>query len=264
MVRPAFAGRGGGYQPKRMTKQGTRPTERAERAVGRRLLQRRGVTGVLAQHSLSLTMFGLFALFLWAQSVAGHRAFNEEQRAHDEPAIGYVAYLGEGHFVEAVFENWESEFLQMSGFVLFTVFLRQRGSPESKKLVGREAVDKDPSRAKHGKHVPWPVRRGGLVLRLYENSLSIVLFLLFVGSLTMHAVGGVDEYNVEQREHGGRGAVSALEYMTTSQFWFESFQNWQSEFLAVGALAVLAIYLRQRGSPESKPVAAPHDETGSE
>jgi hypothetical protein len=246
-----------------MTKQGTRPTERAEQAIGRRLLRRRGVTGVLAQHSLSLTMFALFLLLLWAQSVAGHRAFNEEQREHGEPVIDYVAYLSEGHFVEAVFENWESEFLQMSAFVIFTVFLRQRGSPESKKLAGKESVDKDPNRAKHGKHVPWPVRRGGLVLRLYENSLSIALFLLFLGSLTMHAVGGADEYNAEQREHGGR-TVSTLGYMTTSRFWYESFQNWQSEFLAVGALAVLAIYLRQRGSPESKPVAAPHDETGSQ
>jgi hypothetical protein len=174
-----------------------------------------------------------------------------------------VAYLTEGHFIEAVFENWESEFLQMSAFVVFTVFLRQRGSPESKKPTGKEEVDKDPDRARHGKNVPWPVRRGGLVLRLYENSLSIVLFLLFLMSLALHALGGVDEFNAEQRAHGNQ-PVSTLDYMATSRFWYESFQNWQSEFLAVGALAVLAIYLRQRGSPESKPVAAPHDETGSE
>jgi hypothetical protein len=246
-----------------MARQGSRPTERAEQAVGRRLLQRRGVPSMLAQHSLSLTMFALFLLLLWGQSVAGHRTFNEDQRAHGERPIGYAAYLTEGHFIEAVFENWESEFLQMSAFVVFTVFLRQRGSPESKKLVGREAVDKDPDRARHGKNVPWPVRRGGLVLRLYENSLSLVLFLLFLISLALHALGGVDEFNAEQRAHGNP-PVSTLRYMTTSRFWYESFQNWQSEFLAVGALAVLAIYLRQRGSPESKPVAAPHDETGTE
>jgi hypothetical protein len=207
-------------------------------------------------------MFGLFLVFLWGQSVAGHRTYNQEQREHGEPAIGYVAYLTEGHFIEAVFENWESEFLQMGSFVLLTVFLRQRGSPESKKLVGKEPADKDPRRARHGKRVPWPVRRGGLVLRLYENSLSIVLFLLFFFSLAMHALGGVEEYNAEQREHVGQ-PVSAAGYMTTARFWYESFQNWQSEFLAVGALAVLAIYLRQKGSPESKPVAAPYDETGS-
>jgi hypothetical protein len=246
-----------------MAKQGTRPTERAERAIGRRLLQQRGVSGVLARHSLSLTMLALFLLLLWGQSVAGHRTYNEEQRGHGQPPIGYVAYLTEGHFIEAVFENWESEFLQMSAFVVFTVFLRQRGSPESKKLIAREPQDKDPDRARHGKNVPWAVRRGGLVLRIYENSLSIALFLLFVLSLMLHALGGVLEYNAEQREHGSP-AVSTFEYMTTSRFWYESFQNWQSEFMAVGALAVLAIYLRQRGSPESKPVAAPHDETGSQ
>jgi hypothetical protein len=246
-----------------MAKQGTRPTERAERAIGRRLLHRRGVSGALAQNSLSLTMFALFLLLLWGQSVAGHRSYNEEQRDHGQAPIGYLPYLSEGHFIEAVFENWESEFLQMSAFVLFTVFLRQRGSPESKKLVGREPEDKDPDRARHGKNVPWPVQRGGLVLRIYENSLSIALFLLFVLSLMLHALGGVDEYNAEQRDHGNP-PVSTFAYMTTSRFWYESFQNWQSEFLAVGALAVLAIYLRQRGSPESKPVAAPHDETGSE
>jgi hypothetical protein len=246
-----------------MARRREHPTERAERFVQRKgVFEGRGVPGVLAQHSLSIVMFGLFALFLIGQSITGHRAYNQEQREHREPAIGFVAYLTEGHFVEAVFENWESEFLQMSSFVLFTVFLRQRGSPESKKLVGREPQDKDPRRAQHGKRVPWAVRRGGLALRLYENSLSIVLFLLFVFSLMMHALGGVDEYNAEQREHGGQ-PVSTFGYMTTARFWYESFQNWQSEFLAVGALAVLAIYFRQKGSPESKPVAAPHDETGT-
>jgi hypothetical protein len=239
------------------------PTERAERLLQRKaVFEGRGVPGILAQHSLSIVMFGLFALFLAGQSIAGHRAYNQEQRDHRETPIGYVAYLTEGHFIEAVFENWESEFLQMSSFVLFTVFLRQRGSPESKKLAGQEPQDKDPRRAKHGKNVPWPVRRGGLALRLYENSLSIALFVLFLFSMVMHALGGVDDFNAEQVEHGGE-PVSALAYMTTSRFWFESFQNWQSEFLAVGALAVLAIYLRQKGSPESKPVAAPYDETGT-
>jgi hypothetical protein len=246
-----------------MSRRGKHPTERVERFLQRKgVFEGRGVPGVLAQHSISIVMFGLFALFLVGQSVAGHRAYNQEQREHGEPAIGYGAYLTEGHFIEAVFENWESEFLQMSSFVLFTVFLRQRGSPESKKLVGKEPQDKDARLAGHGKNVPWPVRRGGLALRLYENSLSIVLFLLFVFSLMMHALGGVDEYNAEQREHGGQ-PISTFAYMTTSRFWYESFQNWQSEFLAVGALAVLAIYLRQKGSPESKPVAAPHDETGT-
>jgi hypothetical protein len=245
-----------------VAKQGEHLTQRIERKIHRGgVHQRGGLPSLLAQHSLSITMFLLFAVFVFLQSVAGHRAYNEEQRQHGDPEISYGVYLTQGHFVEAVFENWESEFLQMSSFVLFTVFLRQRGSPSSKKLLGREPQDKDPARARHGKRVPWPVRRGGLALRLYENSLSITLFLLFALSLWLHALGGVDAYNEEQAAHGG-SPISAVEYLTRAQFWYESFQNWQSEFLAVGALAVLAIYLRQRGSPESKPVATPHDETG--
>jgi hypothetical protein len=244
-----------------MSKQGEHATQRLERKLQRSgAEQRGGAPGFLAQHSLSITMFLLFAVFIVLQSVAGHRTYNEEQRAHQESPITYGAYLTQGHFIESVFENWESEFLQLSAFVLFTVFLRQRGSPESKKLHGREPQDMDPNRAKHGKHVPWPVRRGGFVLRLYENSLSIVLFLIFVLSLWLHALGGVDAYNEEQVAHGN-APISAVEYVTRSQFWFESFQNWQSEFLAVGSIVLFSVWLRQRGSPESKPVDAPHTET---
>ena len=214
------------------------------------------------ENSLSIVMFGFFLAFLAGQSIAGHRSYNQDQREHDEPVVGYGEYLGSGHFVEAVFENWESEFLQMGSFVLFTIFLRQKGSPESKKLEGREAVDADPRDSRRRK-APGPVRRGGLALAIYENSLTIVLFLLFLASLLLHAAGGASEYNSEQLAHGGQ-PVSLLAYMGTSRFWFESFQNWQSEYLAVFALVVLAIFLRQRGSPESKPVDHPHDETGTE
>jgi hypothetical protein len=213
------------------------------------------------EHSLSIVMFGLFFIFLAAQTIAGHREFNQDQRDHGEPVVDYVAYLGTGHFVEAVFENWESEFLQMGSFVLFTIFLRQKGSPESKKLEGEEPVDADP-RASRRRNSPWPVRQGGLALAIYEHSLTIAMFLLFFISLFLHAAGGATEYNQEQMVHGG-SAVSLLAYMGTSRFWFESFQNWQSEYLAVGALVVLSVFLRQRGSPESKPVAHPYSETGS-
>ncbi|HZA26622.1 MAG TPA: DUF6766 family protein [Actinomycetota bacterium] len=214
------------------------------------------------KNSLSMVMFGLFFAFLAAQSVAGHREYNQDQREHGEPVISYVPYLGSGHFVEAVFENWESEFLQMGSFVLFTIFLRQKGSPESKKLEGKEPVDADP-RDSRRRNAPWPVRRGGVALAIYEHSLTLALFLLFFVSLYLHAAGGVSEYNSEQLAHGGQ-AVSLLAYMGTSRFWFESFQNWQSEYMAVGALVVLSIFLRERGSPESKPVDHPHSETGSE
>ena len=219
------------------------------------------MTRALRNTGLSLAMFGLFALSIVGQSIVGEREYNEDQRSHGRPTVGYFAYLRTGHFVESVFENWESEFLQMSAYVLLTAFLFQKGSAESKDPDSPEPVDADPREHRDDPKAPWPVRQGGWVLRLYENSLTIVLFLLFVLSFLLHAAGGAREYSSEQQEHGEQ-AVSLLEYLGTSRFWFESFQNWQSEFLSVGAIVVLSIFLRQRGSPESKPVAAPHDETG--
>jgi hypothetical protein len=218
----------------------------------------------LRNNGLSLAMFGLFALSIVGQSIVGEREFNEDQRSHGQPTVSYFGYLRTGHFVEAVFENWESEFLQMSAYVLLTVFLYQKGSAESKDPDDRpDPVDTDPREHRDDPKAPWPVHQGGWVLRLYEHSLTIALFLLFVLSFLLHAAGGAREYSAEQLEHGEQ-AVSMLEYLGTSRFWFESFQNWQSEFLSVGAVVVLSVFLRQRGSPESKPVAAPHGETGEE
>ena len=166
-----------------------------------------------------------------------------------------------GHFVEATAENWESEFLQMSGYVFLTSLLFQRGSPESKPLEGDDS-DQDPRQAGDRNDVPWPVRRGGLILRLYEHSFALVLFGIFLACFTVHALGGTAEFNAEQLAHGAQ-PVSVLGFVTSSQFWFQSFQNWQSEFLVVGAVALLGVRLRERGSPESKPVAAPYDQTGT-
>ena len=213
------------------------------------------------ENGLSIVLFGLFLVFLVAQSVAGHRVEVEDSREHGETPPSYGEYLTSGGFVEATFENWESEFLQMAAYVVLTVGLRQKGSAESKKLRGKEKVDADPRLAKDKENAPWPVRRGGFVLTLYEHSLGIAFALLFLVSFAAHALGGAADYSQEQLLHGG-APVSTLEYLATSRFWFESFQNWQSEFLAVGSIVVLSIYLRQRGSPESKPVAAPNSETG--
>ncbi len=217
---------------------------------------------VLRDNGLSLVMFGLFALFLFAQSVTGFAVYNDEQHEHGEERIGFPEYLSSGHFIEATFENWESEYLQMGAYVLFTVFLFQRGSSESKDPDKDEPVDEDPRQAQDRSDVPWPVRYGGPVLRLYEHSLAIAFVLLFLVSFYLHALGGAREYSEEQLAHGGQ-AVSTWEFLHTSEFWFQSFQNWQSEFLAVFSIVALSIYLRQRGSPESKPVAAPHAETGT-
>jgi hypothetical protein len=221
-----------------------------------------GVKHFLRDNGLSLVMFGFFALFLFAQSVTGLNVYNDDQREHGEATISYPEYLRTGHFVEATFENWESEYLQMGAYVVFTVFLFQRGSSESKDPDKEEPVDEDPRQARDRDGIPWPVRYGGLPLKVYENSLSIALLLLFLFSFIAHAIGGAREYSQEQIAHGGH-AVSTIEFLRTSEFWFQSFQNWQSEFLAVFSIVVLSVFLRQRGSPESKPVAAPHTETGS-
>jgi hypothetical protein len=217
----------------------------------------------LRDNGLSIVVFALFFMFLVGQSVAGWHEFNDEQREHGEPRVAFSEYLTGGHFAQATAENWESEFLQMAFYVLLTTFLFQKGSSESKKIGQKEAVDRDPRTAKNKKNAPWPVRKGGWVLTLYEYSLTVAFFLLFVLAFIWHAIGGSREYNQDQLAHGG-DPVSAIEYLGTWRFWFESFQNWQSEFLALGAMALLSIFLRQRGSPESKPVDAPHSQTGTE
>jgi uncharacterized protein (DUF486 family) len=216
---------------------------------------------VLRDNALSLTMFGLFLVFLVAQSFAGFRANNNDNTEHGQPRESYTEYLASGAFVEATFENWESEFLQMGAYVLLTAFLIQKGSPESKDPDGEES-DADPRAERDNPDAPGPVRRGGLALTLYEYSLSTALLALFLLSFVLHALGGHAEYNTQQLEHG-QAAVSLWSFVTSSEFWFQSMQNWQSEFLAVATLAVLGIFLRQRGSPESKPVAAPHAQTGT-
>jgi hypothetical protein len=207
-------------------------------------------------HGLSLVLIALFAVTMVGQTWAGWLAYNEDQAAHGESRVALTEYLGTGHFGEATFENWESEFLQMAFYVVLTVFLLQRGSSESKRPDVLELVDLDPRDSPNKEKAPWPVRRGGFVLRLYENSLSLAFALLFAGSFALHATTGVEEYNEERVAHG-ESMVSTLDYAMSSQFWFESFQNWQSEFLSLAAMVVLTIFLRQRGSPESKPVDAP-------
>jgi uncharacterized protein DUF6766 len=215
----------------------------------------------LRDNSLSLVMLAIFVVLLVLQSAAGWRVSNADAIEHGRPSQSYGRYLRSGHFAEAVFENWESEFLQMGAYVALTAFLIQRGSPESKKAED-DPSDADPREAADDPNAPWPVRRGGLILKLYENSLSAALLLLFVLSFVAHVLGGRAEYNQEQMAHG-EPPVSLWNFVTSAQLWFQSFQNWQSEFLAVVVLTVLGIFLRQRGSPESKPVAAPHSQTGN-
>jgi hypothetical protein len=199
-------------------------------------------------------MLGLFVFFLGGQIVTGRIEYNEEQLKHGQPAVGYLGYLGTGHFGEATAENWESEFLQMFVYALATAFLYQKGSAESKDPRKKH---EHTSRRSSRPDAPWPVRRGGWVLRVYEHSLSLALLALFLLSLAWHARGGLRHFN-EERRLDGETAVELSEYLASSRFWFEAFQNWQSEFLAIGAMVVLTIWLREKNSPESKEVDTPY------
>ena len=215
----------------------------------------------IRQRALTLVLLLMFGAFLAGQMVTGFYAYNEQRAQEGQPTVGPAEYLRTGHPWEATFENWESEFLQMAAFVLLTTRLVQVGSPESRRPGVKELVDVDPRHFAGTPGVPWPVRRGGWVLRVYENSLGLAFVMLFLVSWIGHAAGGFSEYADDQTSHG-LPPPSLAEYLTSARFWFESFQNWQSEFLAIAAMVWLSVYLRQRRSPESKPVHAPHDETG--
>jgi hypothetical protein len=215
----------------------------------------------LRDNGLSVALFVLFAVCLAGQALAGWRTLLEELRVHAMPPIGFAEYLATGHFISAVFENWESEFLQMAAYVLLTVFLIQKGSSESKKPGEANPEDEPPHRHRDDPDAPWPVHRGGLALKLYSHSLSIALVALFLASFWLHLAGSTKRMNEEALEHR-QPTHTMAETLVDAEFWYESLQNWQSEFLSIAVLLVLGIYLRERGSPESKPVAAPHATTG--
>ncbi|MHA7218155.1 DUF6766 family protein [Arthrobacter sp. MDT1-48-3] len=214
----------------------------------------------MRDHGLLLANLALFLSSFVGMVLSGVLHYNEEQLTHGEPTVTPAGFLATGDFLEATFENWESEFLQMGMYVVLTAYLFQRGSSESKLPDKHEPQDDDPQDAAGDKDAPWPVRRGGLALTLYEHSLSILFFALFAASFLLHAVGGSEAYNDEQASHGQPG-VSVLGYLATSRFWFESFQNWQSEFMVIAVMVGASVYLRERGSVESKPVAMAHSDT---
>jgi hypothetical protein len=216
-------------------------------------------------NGLSLAFLVLFLLALVFQAIAGHADFNEDQLRHGDPELSLGRYILSSEFATAVLENWQSEYLQFTLFILFTVWLIQRGSPESKEpdKAGRES-DKDQMVGEHAdSSSPGWARARGLRLKIYENSLLIVMLAIWLGSWVAQSLTGVAEYNAERIDHEEL-PVSWTAYITRADFWEKTLQNWQSEFLAVGSMAILAVYLRQRGSPESKPVGAPHHATGIE
>ncbi len=220
-----------------------------EKAKKRSLLYRNG---------LSVTFITLFLFTLIAQAITGWKQHNDELTEMAVATLTFGGYLKTGHFISATFENFESEFLQMMLYVMLTVKLRQIGSAESKKIDEKEEVDREPVPAKNA---PWCVRQGGWILKIYANSLSIAFAILFLVSWYLHFYGSWQDHNANQVLKG-ESADSMLNYLSQANFWFETFQNWQSEFLSVAAIVILTIFLRQKGSPESKPVDAPHLETG--
>jgi hypothetical protein len=218
------------------------------------------------ENSLSLFFLTIFLLALVGQAVAGHDLYNQEALAHEEPPIDFWRYLTSSNFGQAVMENWQSEYLQFALFALATVWLLQKGSPESKELdkSGTESDEEQKVREHADESSPLWARVGGLRTTIYSNSLIIVMALVFFGSWFAQSVTGWTDFNQEQSNHGDP-RLSWLSYVGSAQFWESTLENWQSEFLAVGSFAVLAVYLRQRGSPESKPVGAEtEDSTGEE
>ena len=216
----------------------------------------------LRDRSLTLTMLGLFAVCAVGQLLAGWFDFNETATSHGQLAIPLAAYVTRGHLWEALFENWESEFLQMSAFVVLSAYLYQVGSPESRRPGARELVDADPRAFSDQPDVPWAGaarRLGAGPLRILARRRAVPALPGVVRRPCPRRLGRAERRAAAARS-GRPGTL--LDYATSSRFWFESLQNWQSEFLSVGAMVWLAVYLRQRGSPESKPVHAPHAETG--
>lgn len=210
-------------------------------------------------NSLSLAFALLFVLTLAGQILFGMEEYNKELSEDGAAAVDLFGYLSSGHFIQSTFENWESEFLQMALFIVLTIFLQQKGSSESKDFDKPEDVDNEPDPNKPG--APWAVRKGGWILALYKNSLTIAFVILFAISFALHFYGSLRDEN-EKLALNSKPIETAAEYISDPRFWFESLQNWQSEFLSVLAIVLLSIYLRQKGSPQSKPVDAAHSQTG--
>jgi hypothetical protein len=214
-------------------------------------------------NGLTLALAALFLVSVIGQAWSGWLTDIEEQMRHGEAAPALVEYLTSGQFLSALFENWESEFLQMWAFVMLTAYLIQKGSPESRKPDEQNPQDRDPVLDQNKTDAPWPVRVGGLVRVVYSHSLGFALLALFIVSFVLHWINSTRHAVDEARAHGEAGPT-LMQQLSGAQFWFESFQNWQSEFLSTAVLIVLAIFLRERHSPESKPVGAPHAQTGAD
>ena len=211
-------------------------------------------------NGLSIAFFTLFIISFIGQAITGIKEHNEEMEELGAQTLSMPQYLKSGHFLQATFENWESEFLQMGLFLILSMFLYQKGSSESKDPDKEEDVDREPNPQK--RNAPWPVKKGGIILALYKHSLGYSFLLLFTISFVFHWYGSLKDYNEEQLLKG-KPTETVMEYLGNARLWFESFQNWESEFLSIFAIVVLSIFFREQGSPQSKPVDAPYSKTGN-
>jgi hypothetical protein len=218
----------------------------------------------LRENGLSVFFLAIFAVTIAGQSFAGQHAYNAEQVEHGEPPVSWGEYVVSPDFGSAVMENWQSEFLQFTLFILATVWLVQKGSNESKPLedAGAESKQKQRLEGYAPENAPAWAKVTGWRTWLFQNSLVLAMSSIFLATWAAQSLSNWKQFNEEQRTHGD-AKLSWGEYVLNADFWERTLQNWQSEFLAVGTMAVFTIYLRQRGSPESKPVGAPHDETAS-
>jgi hypothetical protein len=218
----------------------------------------------LRDNGISLFFGALLLASLLGQTFAGQHQFNAEALEHQSETYSWFRYVTSSEFGGDVLENWQSEFLQFFLYVFATVWLIERGSAESKKPESAGLMS-DQSQFVGGYAKPdsprW-ARVGGLKQRLYENSLGLAMLLCFIGSWVGQSVNNWRAFNHEQLDHHA-APIAYGEYWMNAEFWDRTLQNWQSEFLAIGVMAVFSVYLRQRGSPESKPVGAPHTETAS-
>jgi hypothetical protein len=219
----------------------------------------------IRDNSLSLFFLVLFLAALVGQAIAGHTLHNEDAMAHHSETMSFWRYIRSSDFGNAVMENWQSEYLQFMLFMLATVWLVQRGSPESKPVddAGRESDQKQRIGGYAGEDSPEWAKPRGIKTFVYSNSLLIVMSIVFFGSWFAQSVTGWTTYNANQVDHH-QATVTWLGYVGSADFWEATLQNWQSEFLAVGSFVAFTIFLRQRGSPESKPVGTAHQSTGVE
>jgi len=219
----------------------------------------------LKNNGLSIGFGVIFLASLVGQAISGHTSVNHQAHLHHGDPISFWHYVTSAVFWTDVMENWQSEYLQFTLYIFATVFLLQKGSNESKEF-GEEGLESDEDQLL-GEHTkpdsPRWAKAGGLRTRIYSNSLLLVMTSIWLLSWFAQSITGRINFNADQLDHQA-APVSWATYITTSDFWNRTLQNWQSEFLAVGSMAILTVYLRQRGSPESKPVGAPHSATSTE